>query len=761
MATKLWRSAPAAIWRDGFPIGTGRLAAMIGGGVDVERIGLNHEWLWRGQFRDRDSKKQSQHLERVRQLLLDGDYPTGTMEGNKAFSGVEARGVAIRVDPYQPAGDLLFQLSHGPVMFYRRELDLETSVSTVEYEAYGVNWRREHLAHIDEDLLLIRLTCENPFGGWFQLSRIDDPQCKLRNDVQPNLLAMDGQFDGGLAFRVEARMHVTGGTSIVDGDRLIVRDADEILIAIDMGTSADGEKPIDQCASRKLSTTDWDKLLASGVKAYKKYYGGFELKVDAAEPAEPVDERLRLFRKGADDADLTVLHFNFARYLMVASTATAELPPNLQGKWNEDIRPSWDCDYHHDVNLQANYWPAEAGALQFATDSLFDHIERFVPHARKVARDLYDCDGVYFPIQTDPWGRATPESFGWAVWIGAAAWLAQHMWWSYEYSLDLDFLRDRAYPFFKEVAAFYESYLIEDSDGMLQIVPSQSPENNFVGGGTELSVALCVSSTMDVTLAKHLLGCCIRSAELLDVDADKRRQWQEMIDKLPPIKIGRFGQLQEWNEDFEEAKPGHRHYSHLWGLYPGDMIDDETTPELWEAAKVSMQRRNDNAGGESSFTMIWMGCLFARMGDGERAWEFMTKHLRSHTTESLLNLEPPNIFMIDGNLGYAALILEMLLQSYHERLHLLPALPGAWPSGSVTGLRARGGYTVDIAWTTGQLVSAELTSTTDRVCTIIQGDGSYVVTGPDGEAVQLEQAGRCIRFNVSAAGKYVVRPSGE
>ena len=445
MSTKLWYRKAATEWKEGLPIGTGRLAAMVLGGPEEERVALNHEWLWRGRHRFRDTEKRSHLLPEVRELLIQGDYVEGTQKGNEAFGGPGGTsGKPRQVDPYQPAGDLRFRLDHGhgPVRNYRRELDLTTGAVTITYDAGEARFRRVYLAHLVHDLILIGISSDGPFSGTFWLDRVYDPECDLSSISSADTIVMEGRIHGGIDFRVQAAVLASGGSVQPDGDRLRVTDAEEVRVVVDMGTSARGGSPAEECARRSLPEAEWD------------------------------------------------------------------------------------CDYHHDVNLQMNYWPAEAANLQESTGALFDHLERFVPHARKAARDLYDCDGILFPLQTDAWGRATPESFGWAVWIGAAPWLAQHLWWHYEYGQDLEFLKNRAYPFLKEVAAFYESYLVEDGDGRLQIVPSQSPENRFVGGG-DLPCMLCVSSAVDIELARDLLDHTVKASELLGADEGSRSRADE------------------------------------------------------------------------------------------------------------------------------------------------------------------------------------------------------------------------------------------
>jgi alpha-L-fucosidase 2 len=758
---RLWYRTFSEEYMSGLPIGTGRLAAMVLGLPEKERIALNHEWLWRGKNRGREPQKSAHLLGEVRNLILSGKYEEGTIKGNEAFGGLGGRsGKPNTVDPFQPAGDLFVSTGHSFVTDYTRELDLDDALVTVKYKFDAAVFKREYIAHIGYDLIIGRFTSEKPFSPEFRLSRNEqDKECFLRYDGNQDSIVMDGQFEGGIGFRNEMRIISCNGVSTFSGGALKISDATEIIFAVNIGTSAKSFAPADEISSYPWPDKNWKTILRTHKTAYKKFYASLSFDIDLPGNNKPVDERLNAMKNGASDPGIAELYFKYGRYLLIASTANGELPPNLQGKWNEDLRPPWESDYHHDINLQMNFWPAEPGALQYTTEALFKYLERFVPHARKAAKDMYGCDGICLPLQTDLWSRSTSESFGWSVWVGAAPWLAQHFWWHYEFEQDKEFLRKRAYPFFKEVAAFFESYLIEDGNGILQIVPSQSPENRFVGGG-EFASTLCVSATMDVILVKNAFEYALNSAKILNTDHEKQKTWETMINKLPTLKIGKHGQLLEWNEEFEEAEPGHRHLSHLIGVYPGDNLDPQTSPELWKAALVSLERRLAAGGGHTGWSRSWVACLFARIGKQAEAWDHLNHLIADFATVSLLDLHPPRIFQIDGNFGGTAAVLEMLMQSYHGEIHLLPSLPTAWPKGSVKGLRARGAFSVDIEWADGKLEKAVIHSLKGNLCKIKNASGDLTVKDESGNPVPLEISGNCISFPTVSCGTYVILALG-
>lgn len=766
MNRTFWHKAPAKGWKDGFPIGTGRLGAVVIGDPDTENIVLNHEWLWRGIHQTRDTRPCHQNLEKVRALLSAGRYEEGTILANKSFAGpggkledpdfAKTMGMPpsiTRVDPYQPAGNLHFKLDHGTVIDYNRRLDLDTAVVTVNYSTKEAEITCEYLAHPVYDLVMIRIKAfPGLVSGTFWLDRVKDTDCMTLYDLSGSTLILDGMFQDGLDFRIEADLRSKGGKIQNCGENILkVTDAEEILLFLNIGTSARKEAPAAECQKYKIPCSEWSELYKEHVNAYEKIYKRLELDVCVAEIDRPTDERIAAVKNGGSDPGLPLLYFNYGRYLLYASSIHADLPANIQGKWNGDPHPPWGADYHNNVNLQICYWLAEPAHLQEFTRQLFDYIERFIPRARKAARDIYNCRGVLYPHENDPWGRATPESFGYDVWTGGAAWLARHLWDHFQYGQDIEFLRKTAYPFLKEVAAFYQDYLTLDADGILQIIPSQSPENRFAGGGG-LPITLCISAAMDVQLASEALTSAIEASKILELDQEDRDIWTDMARRLPKMKIGSKGQLLEWNEEFEEVEPGHRHISHLYGLYPGDQITPDGTPDLCAAARVSLKSRLANATYHP-LLWTWVPFIYARLRDGEKAMDAVV--------DLIVDFPGRTTFRLDPFFGIPAAICEWLLQDYGGILHFLPALPSAWAAGIVRGIRARGGYLVNMEWAQGQLATAEITSVKSRICKIKLDSQGYLVKDAGGNPVSLECRAGEIRFPMEAGMSYHLWKSTE
>ena len=697
---------------EGLPVGNGRLAAMMLGRPEKLRIALNHEWMWRGENRFREFPDMSAHLPEIREALLAGDFLKGTTLANEYLGGLGGvSGIKNRVDPYQPAGDVWIETDAGEAEGYRRSLDLDTGLAETRFTAPSGEIIEKLFVSCTDGCAAAQVTAENPADFTVVLSRIDDPRCTLTYTESADGLTMKGVFKDGITFETAVRID-TDGAYTIEEKCIRVTGAARLTVFIQIGTDAKGNPPSAEMAWPQEE--DFDVLFARHAQTFVTLRGDAVLDI-AIEDADdlPTDERIRLFREDKEPS-MPLLYFEYGRYLMV-SGSSGELPLNLQGKWNEELQPPWEADYHLDINLEMCYWFTEVLGMKHASTTLFNLIENYVPYGRVMAKHLYGCRGFNFAIQTDVWGRVTPEARGWAVWLGAAPWLGQHMFMHWRHTKDMDFLKSRCYPYLKECAAFYEDYLIE-KDGQLWILPSQSPENRFAGTG-KWPVSIGINSAMDVELVTELLRSAAECAQILGVDEDKITLWNDMLARLPELTVDSTGRLNEWDTEREEVEPGHRHFSHLYGLYPSQLFEPDSRE--WKAAERSLDARLSHGGGHTGWSRSWTACLMARLGRSEEAWHHFMQLIGSFATVSLLDLHPPRIFQIDGNMGGTACVCEMLMQSRRGELRLLPALPKAWPKGRVENFCAQDGVKVSFAWDDGILNTCTLVSAENQELTVV------------------------------------------
>lgn len=757
---QLWYRSPAERFEEALPVGCGRIGAMLYGKPDCALLRLNEDSVWSGGPRSRVNPDAKAALPEVRRLLSEGRIAAA-----EALAFQAMQGCPPNCRHYMPLGDLSVKLTlpDAKIKDYKRSLDLETGVYSVTFTCGGVQYRREVFASYPAQVIVLRQTADAPFSASVSMDGRDDyydENC-IQHDENGAYLRFTGGsgVKEGIRFSCCTRIHCDGECSSV-GNLLTASDTRELTVIFAVRTSyyhphEDYDALCRSDASNALQT-GFDKLKEAHTADYRALYARADLSLpdDAYAEIMPTDALLSAAQSGDMHAvnALLALYFRYGRYLMISGSRPDSLPLNLQGIWNVDMWPAWGSRFTVNINTEMNYWCAESGNLSECHLPLFALLKKVRENGMQTARDMYGCAGYCCHHNTDLWGDTAPQDL-WmpaTIWPMGGAWLALHAAEHYRYTGDKTFLREH-YPLLRDAALFYTEYLTENAQGQLVTAPSVSPENTYLLQNGEKG-SLCSGPSMDSQIITELYRDVIEAANILGIDDAILPTLRAQLTRLPQPQIGKYGQIMEWAVDYDEAEPGHRHISQLFALHPAHQISPRRTPELAKAAAATIRRRLTHGGGHTGWSCAWIANMYARLGDGVHAYRMLTKLMTHSTCPNLFDMHPP--FQIDGNFGGTAAIIECLLQSDSDGIMLLPACPAAWHTGSFSGLRAYGGFTISAAWQDGIPEIVSVHSDNGGICRILT-DGTWQITDNEGKEIsQRKEADGFMAFMTVPNGVY-------
>ncbi|MGN0906775.1 MAG: glycosyl hydrolase family 95 catalytic domain-containing protein [Bullifex sp.] len=739
-------------WNDGLPVGSGRLAAMLWEDGDDEVISLNNENIWTGEYKNREYDRGDHFLPYVRDYLLRGENFRATALAAVAFGGNGGISPLLRhMDSYQPAFDFVIS---GLGKFSERRLNMENATAESQRGDVTVS----ALCHSTDDRAFIKLQGEKPFSFTLSCRRDSQKGHSASFSFSGNEMSMHADLGPGVSFSSRAAWS-TDGKVTADSKGISVTEATYFHIICDIVTIYE---------SGDLSSLTLPQNTETWIESHNKHFSSIfskahiELEGNGSHE-EFIEDRMERLRNGEHDPEMIALFARYGIYLFLAGSVTASLPLNLQGKWNHVSFPKWNSDYHLNINLQMNYWFAESLGFDEYSKQMTDYILSLVPEGRTAAQKLYGCRGIMLGLNSDFFRKISPEAYNYAVWIGAAGWLCTHFWKHWLQTGDMGYLKDQAYPFIKEAAVFYEDYLVTDSEGNVLIMPSQSPENRYEGCGY-FPVSMCINSAMDKQICRDTLTIAVKASEILGLDTKEAEKWKALLEGIPECGIGSDGRLLEWDSDDKvEIEKGHRHVSHLYGVYPSSQFTPERDTDKYNAARKSLDYRLAHDGGYTGWSLAWGACLFARFLDGDSVAGNIERLIANLASGSLLDLHPDffpqkerplkgkddpflfgapknmteKVFQIDGNLGAVAAVIESLIQCRDDVIYLLPARASSWKSGSIGPIRLDDGNSVSFSFTDNRIDNLSITFGWRERASLFLGNTIQTFSGRKGSTLRL------------------------